>query len=196
MQSWEKFIDPQIMQDRLISSSLFIAAFESLKNSIVNRVKQFYQAGFGIGGDKLDPEYKTEVLARNSSLLYASLDWLKEHEAIDQNDIMCFDKVKLCRNRLSHTLFSMIGEDDMPDIKTQFEMLIALLRKVEVWWVVNVEIPCNPDFDNITEIDEDEIHPGPVWLMQMMVDIATGKTDYINQYREHFKSEPVDSGNG
>ncbi len=184
-QAWEKFLDPAVMQNRLISSSLFIAAFDSLKGSIVDRVKQFYQVGFGIGGDTLDPEYTLQVTSRNSSPLYASLDWLKEHDAISQQDIDAFNQVKACRNKLAHSLLSMIAEDAMPDLQGSFETLVALLRKIEVWWIVNVEIPTNPDFDGTEEIDEEGIIPGPCMSMQIMMDVATGKSDYLNQYREH-----------
>jgi hypothetical protein len=183
-EAWEKFLDPAVMQDRLISSSLFIAAFDSLKGSIVNRVKQFYQVGFGIGGDTLDPEYSAQVASRNSSPLYASLDWLKEHDAISQQDIDAFNEVKSCRNKLAHSLLSMIAEDAMPDLQSSFETLVALLRKVEVWWIVNVEIPTNPDFDGTEEIDEEGILPGPCMSMKIMMDVATGKSDYLNKYRE------------
>lgn len=131
-QTWEKFLEPAVMQDLLISSSLFIAAFESLKGSIVDRVKQFYQTGFGIGGETLDPEYSTEVASRNPSPLYASLDWLKELDAISQQDIDAFDQVKICRNKLAHSLLSMIAEDSMPDLQGSFETLVSLLRKIEV----------------------------------------------------------------
>jgi hypothetical protein len=183
-EAWEKFLDPAVMQDRLISSSLFIAAFDSLKGSIVNRVKQFYQVGFGIGGDTLDPEYSAQVASRNSSPLYASLDWLKEHDAISQQDIDAFNEVKSCRNKLAHSLLSMIAEDAMPDLQSSFETLVALLRKVEVWWIVNVEIPTNPDFDGTEEIAEEGILPGPCMSMKIMMDVATGKSDYLNKYRE------------
>ena len=186
-QAWERFLDPAVMQDRLISSSLFIAAFESLKGSIIDRVKQFYQVGFGIGGDTLDPEYQTQVASRNSSPLYASIDWLKEHDAISDEDIDLFNEVKLYRNRLAHSLLQMIADDDLEELHQRFESLISLLKKVEVWWVVNVEIPCNPDFDGGTEIDEEGIIPGPVWSMQLMMEVATGKSDYFEHYRQQTK---------
>ena len=79
----------------------------------------------------------------------------------------------------------MIAEDAMPDLQGSFETLVALLRKIEVWWIVNVEIPTNPNFDGTEEIDEDGIIPGPCMSMQIMMDVATGKSDYLNQYREH-----------
>jgi hypothetical protein len=181
--AWEKFLDPQTMQDRLISSSLFIAAFEGLKSSIVDRVKQFYQIGFGIGGDTLDPKYKSEVLSRNSSPLFASLNWLVEHDAITESDIELYNEVKACRNKLSHNLLQMIEEDDLPDISKHFESLFYLLKKIEVWWILSVEIPCNPDFDGDVEIDEEGILPGPVWMMKLMMDVATGNSDYLTELR-------------
>lgn len=183
-QAWEKFLDPAVMQNRLISSSLFIAAFDALKSSIVDRVKRFYQVGYGIGGDALDHEYITEVMSHNSSPVYASLAWLKKHDAISQQDIDAFNEVKGCRNSLAHSLLAMISEDSMPDLRSSFETVFGLLRKIEVWWIINVEIPTNPDFDGTEEIDEDGIQPGPCISMQIMMDVATGSSVYLNKYRE------------
>ena len=189
--AWENFLDPEVMQDRLISTSLYIAAFESLKSSIVDRVKQFYQVGFGLGGDTLDPEYAKDVTPRNRSPLYASLDWLIEHDAITDADVTSFNETKEYRNRLAHELLQMISDNELSDLEIRFHGLISLLRKIEVWWVVNVEIPCNPDFDGETEIDEDGIVPGPVWSMQLMRDVAMGKADYLESYREQWSEQAV-----
>ena len=40
----------------------------------------------------------------NRSPLYASLQWLKEHEAISDEDIVIFNEIKKRRNALAHEL--------------------------------------------------------------------------------------------
>jgi hypothetical protein len=44
-----------------------------------------------------------------------------------------------------------MGSKDSHHVE-RFHELVALLKKIEVWWVVNMEIPVNPDFDG-KEID-------------------------------------------
>lgn len=49
---------------------------------------------------------------------------------------------------------------------------------------MNVDIPLNPDLDGTEEIDEEGIIPGACLSMQIMMDVATGKADYLSKYRE------------
>lgn len=147
-EAWERFLNPEVLRAQIICASVYIAAFESLKESIVARIRGFYWIGFDEDGHKTDPGYKTEVLARNRSPVFASLDWLKERNAIDETDVEVFRAVKLCRNVLVHELISLLSEKGLPaDFNECFEKMVALHRKIELWWIMEVEIPTNPQFD-------------------------------------------------
>ena len=124
------------------------------------------------------------MLARNKSPLYASLDWLKGMGAIDDADLATFERVKGCRNTLAHELLSLLASRGLPaDYGQCFVDMVALLRKVEVWWIANVEIPTNPDFDG-EKIDEAGITPGPIMGMRILMDIAFGDEERSRFYYE------------
>ena len=193
--SWEDFLNPDVMRPRLISASLYIASFELLKDSIIGRIRSFFSHGFNEHGDSIDPEYESDVLCRNKSPLYASLDWLKEMRAIDDSDFSTFERIKNCRNHLAHQLYSVLGEQGLPsDFEKCFQDMVALLQKVELWWIVNVEMTINPDFDG-KEIDEAEIHPGPVMGLQLLCDIALGSDERSRFYYEEFRKRSKKEGN-
>lgn len=174
---------PAVMQERLISASLYVTAFELLKESIVGRLRSFYMVGFDIDGDVIDEKYETSVLSRNKSPLYASLDWLVENAVIDKNDLESFERIKTTRNSLAHELPSFVmGGEDIKHIE-RFQEVVTLLRKIEVWWVVILEIPTNPDFDG-KEIDEEGIVPGSLLMIQIMLDVVSGNETLLNHYRE------------
>jgi hypothetical protein len=102
----EDFLNPEILRSKLIVASIYIAAFELLKSTIIERIKTFYTLS---GLYKEDhPKYQSEVLSRNHSPVYASLDWLKESHAIDDNDMVVFDRVKKCRNDFAHAMTEML----------------------------------------------------------------------------------------
>ena len=61
--------------------------------------------------------------------------------------------------------------------------ITALLRKIELWWIVNVEIPINPDFDG-QEVNEEGITPGAVLSLQMLIQVASGNTELLEQWRK------------
>ena len=185
--SWEEFLNPEVTRPRLIAASLYIAGFEALKDSVVGRIRDFFWTGFDESGDKIDPEYQSDVLARNRSPVYASLDWLKGMNAIDDHDLETFDRVKACRNTLAHKLFSALGSEGLPaDFERCFTEMGALLRKIEMWWIMNVEIPTNPDYDG-SDIDESGIVPGPVMSMQLLLDIALGDDERSRFYYDEFR---------
>jgi hypothetical protein len=180
---WERFLDPDVVRPSLFLATMFITTFEILKDSIVDRIRDFYSIGLSPEGANVSPEYQREVLSRNKSPVYASLSWLQEHEAIVPEDVATFETLKSTRNLLAHQLFSVVTGQVESQHTQQFEQLVALLRKIEVWWVVNVEIPTNPDFDG-QGIDEAGIVPGAVLSLQMLIQVASGSTELLEQWRK------------
>ncbi|WKJ90820.1 hypothetical protein QZJ86_01400 [Methylomonas montana] len=179
---WERFLDPKVIGPSLFLATMFITTFEILKDSVVGRIRGFYMQGWDQNGPTVGPEYQGQVLARNKSTLYASLDWLREHEAIDEADLKTFESLKKTRNQLAHQLFNVVTGQVDSEHASQFPALVALLRKVEVWWVVNVEIPTDPDYDG-KDIDQAGIVPGAVLSLQMLIEVASGNTELLEQWR-------------
>jgi hypothetical protein len=63
-ENWERFLDPDVLRPSLLSATMFITAFEVLKDCIVDRVRGFYTLGWG---DKTatSHEYEQSVLVRD-----------------------------------------------------------------------------------------------------------------------------------
>ena len=180
---WERFLDPEVVGPSLFLATMFITTFEILKDSVVDRIRDFFTHGWDENGPSVGPEYQRDVMSRNKSPLYASFDWLQEQQAIDATDLEAFERLKKTRNLLAHQLFDVVtGQVDSEHV-AQFPVLVALLRKIEVWWVVNVEIPTNPGFAG-EDIDESGIVPGAVLSLQMLIEVASGNTELLDQYRK------------
>jgi len=181
-EQWEQLLTPAVMQERLISVSLYITAFELLKDSIIDRIRSLYMIGIDENGMVIDDKYEKVVLSRNKNPLQASLDWLTENQVIDADDIESFERIRTTRNLLAHELPAMVmGAKNLKHTE-RFQELVALLKKIEVWWVVNMEIPTNPDFDG-QEIDEEGIVPGPVLMIQMMLEVLSGNEELLKHYK-------------
>lgn len=180
---WERFLDPEILKPALFLDTMYITTFEILKNSIVDRIKDFYSIGWSLEGSTQSPEYQAKVLVRNKSSIYASLNWLREQEAISDDDLKTFELLKKTRNLLAHQLFEVVTGQAESNHTEQFPVLVELLRKIEVWWVVNVEIPTNPDYSD-TEIDEEGIVPGAILSLQMLLQVAGGSTELLEAWRK------------
>lgn len=188
--SLESLFDPDVLRPNLIVASLYIAAFEMLRSAIVERLRDFFLIGFDESvkendGWLVDPTYEARVLSRNRSPVHASLDWLKESKAIDDADIAAFERVKRCRNDVAHRLNKLLSEGLPPDLPARFSEIVALIDKIERWWIVNVEIPIDEDLDR-QEIDESKIVPGPIMALRLLIDVALGSEQdskfYLNEF--------------
>lgn len=64
--------------------------------------------------------------------------------------------------------------------------MVELLSKIECWWIVNIEIPANEDFDGV-EIDEAGTVPGRVMIVRILADLALGSDKEAKAYLGYFK---------
>lgn len=190
LDKWERFLTPEVLRANLIMASLYIAAFEMLKNTIIDRIRNYHIIGHDGNDWIIDQKYEESVLRRNRSPVYASLDWLKEMGAITDGDITVFARVKECRNELAHEITRMLMDGLPNNFSERFEELVALLEKIEKWWIVNVEIPINPDLaERGGEIDEQNIVPGPIICLHLMLKIALGSDEDAYSYIREFKRQ-------
>ncbi|QDU34798.1 hypothetical protein KS4_28730 [Poriferisphaera corsica] len=187
--SWERFLNPEILRNNLICASVYIASYEILKTAIISQIKSFFTHSYDESGAKISPEYKQHVLDKNRSTLHASLLWLKEMDAIDDEDISTFKKIKNCRNELSHCLYEMVSTDGLPENFVElYQLMIVLLTKIDQWWATEVLIPCDPIFDNET-IKKEEILTGNMMAIQLLLDIALNVDSDAHRYYDHFKQK-------
>ena len=135
---WERFLDPDVVRPSLFMATMFITTFEILKDSIVTRIRDFYSDGFNENGQTVSPQYEAKVMSRNKSAVYASLNWLHESQAIDDEDLKIFERLKKTRNLVAHQLFEVVTGQAESNHTADFPVLVELLRKIEVWWVVRV----------------------------------------------------------
>lgn len=171
--AWEQFLDPKILRNRLIAGALFIATYEMLKDRVVDGIKQFFCYGFDETGYLTDPRYETEVLGRHKKVTEASLLWLKDMGALDDDDIHTFRVLTNARNDLAHEMLAHLSGQKEIDLQSRFNELVALLRKIDVWWVVNVDIATDPNMAD-KEIDEEGIIPGSMMICRILMDVALG----------------------
>lgn len=183
---WLRFLDPENLKGNLMFASLYIAAYESFKDYIIDEVKSFYLKGFKDGHDLIDPKYDTHVKAKDKSVVKASLLWLLEREAIDANDILLFDDLRQYRNKLSHELMTLLFEGLPEELPAKFVQLLQVRIKIEKWWILNVEIPTNPEFESVDEINEDAIIAPSQMINKLIFDMLSGDEKTANYYRAEF----------
>ncbi|MCM2303074.1 MAG: hypothetical protein NDJ72_00105 [Elusimicrobia bacterium] len=190
--SWRLFLDPAELRTNLITASIYIAGFETLKSTITGRIRDFFWTGWDHKtGDIVSESYNTKVLDLDPKrrVYEASLAWLKQMSVIDDADLAKLKVVTDLRNEMAHKMVSIASEGVPAHCEQRLGDMIRLLHKIEVWWIRNVEMEINPDFCDPAAKDED-MHPGSVITLQMMTQIALGTEDeareplaeYIKRY--------------
>jgi hypothetical protein len=68
---------------------------------------------------------------------------------------------------------------------THFNNLIELQIKIDRWWLFEIEIPTNPDFDG-SEIDLDNTMTGSQMMFKLIGDLLSDDEKTSNYYKDEF----------
>lgn len=195
--AWKAFLNPEIVRTKLISAGLFLVAHEMLIDSIKRHPLSFFANRWTADGPEPSESYAARVLALDpkggGDALRGSIAWLKNADAITSEDESDIRKVTDARNEVAHELSAMVSGSKPPDFANHFATLMALLQKIEKWWIVNVEMATDPDFDG-QEIDEDGIISGPSWSMQILAKVALGDGDEAWELHREFVKQTSKGG--
>jgi hypothetical protein len=163
LKDWEKFLDTDKVKSNLVRASLYLLSYEMLKNSIVDKIKDFYCTGFVDGKDIYSEDYNTKVVHRKiegkQNIFLSSLHWLEEHGTISKEEMTEISAIREFRNTVAHEIDKFITDSDYNLDETKQKRIFELIRKIEVWWIQEVELPTEPDYDG-KEINDDEIIAG------------------------------------
>lgn len=138
----------------------------------------FFADGFTRNGDPVpSTAYREKVLALDPKgkcdPVRGGIEWLKHLSVIDETDEAAIREVKEARNLMAHELGEIVMGDRMPDLSELFPKLASLIRKIERWWIVHVDVPTNPEFDG-KDVDEESVTSGPEIAMSVLWDLAMG----------------------
>ena len=197
VQQWTNFMDPDRLKPNLELIALYITLYEMLEDTIINKPRDFYSVV-----DVLDEKgYNADVLSlydpgccplirKGNKVLISSLLWWRKFEAMTDGDIKAFSKCKIRRNELTHEMFSSLAKGLDETFMEDFYKMYTLFCKIERWWILEIEIPTNPDFDDKdpADIDEDGVISGNMIVLSMVLDIVTsGSNKYYEAACKKFK---------
>jgi hypothetical protein len=170
IKAWEKFLDPQKLKRSLIEASIFITAYELLKEEIVDRPKSFFIYG---GEDQPENrlEYEKEVKAlHKKDTFIASCLWLQNQGAITSREVELILQIREHRNAIAHGLPKLIATTELQVDKRLLECLNELATKISRWWALEVDVPTNPDFDHV-EVKDENVQTGLMMFMQVVMKV-------------------------
>lgn len=193
--SWDRFLNPETLKQSLIEASVFLTAYEMFRQSVIENLRSFFSDGFTDGKWVPSASYKSKVLdLYPRDVFHASCIWFQQSGAIDQSDLDTIQRIRDHRNALAHELPKFISSVDHGVEGQLLAALFAIVTKVDRWWIAEVEIPTNPDFDNADpdSIAHDKIQSGNMIMMQLILSVFFGDESYMadiyKQFREQSKT--------
>lgn len=170
-----KFLNPNAIKSNLILSALYLAAYELLKDAIIGNIRGFFSFEYKDGKAVPDQQYTKEVIEVHKDAFYASCLWLNRNNVITEIEVKEIDIIRKHRNQIAHELPKLLCDADLNLNIEYFLRMSELLKKIEVWWVKNIDIPANSDFDGV-EVDEKDIEPGRVIALEYIISVV--RADY------------------
>ncbi len=173
--SWDKFLKPESLRGSLILASLFIASYETLKDSIIDQLRSFYTHGWDENGPIVSESYEAKVLSLDSKKnpLRGSIAWLKNSHVIDEQDVQTISNLTKHRNEVTHELPKYIAEVGNEVRPAALSEILDLVTKIDRWWIVNVELEIQDEIDP-SKVNASEITSGNMLFLRLMIGIATG----------------------
>ena len=149
----KKFLNPERVKSNLVLSSLYLSAYELLKSAIVGNIENFFTFGFDADGKPIvDKQYDEEIRKVNRDSLRASCFWVEKNGAVSHDEVEQIFQLRNHRNQIAHELPRLLIDSELNLNVDYFVRVRRLLEKVEVWWILNFEMPVNSDFTDLCMI--------------------------------------------
>lgn len=181
---WEDFLNPDAVRRRFATAGLYLVAHEMLLASIKEPILEFFsnkwskEKGWHLSDKYMPEKYSREVLALDpkgkEDSLRGSSKWLEKMEVIDANDLKIIEELTHARNIFAHELRNVVSAGEMPEFEKLFPKIVALVTKIDRWWVINVEMAVDDQWAD-EEVDPQNVTPGTTLLLQVLERVALGE---------------------
>ncbi len=99
----------------------------------------------------------------------ASFKWFIMVGAVSDEDYLSFNKLRKFRNKIVHELMLCLSEG-FSDYEVKYLVeLIGIYRKIEKWWINEVEIPTSGDIHG--PYDSEDVISGQGLILEVIQDI-------------------------
>ena len=171
----ENVMTPENLQFTVSFTSLFVLVFECFKDMVIDRPKEFFcTEKIEFKEDKIvyyeTEKYKREVRKLANKPFEASLRWFANHKVITEFDVNKALSIELHRHSFVHELYNVVHNGISDDDIKLLADLISIYRKIDSWWIYNVEI----DWDEIKDpnnVKQDECISGSLMMIDVMINI-------------------------
>lgn len=166
-------LDEKRLKPNIHFASLYVLYYECLKDSLIELPKSFFCNDTEIKDGNIivhEPEeYKENVRKLDDHIENASFKWFIMVGAVSDEDYLSFNKLRKFRNKIVHELMLCLSEG-FSDYEVKYLVeLIGIYRKIEKWWINEVEIPTSGDIHG--PYDLENVISGQGLILEIIQDI-------------------------
>ncbi|MDU5373469.1 hypothetical protein [Anaerococcus vaginalis] len=166
-------LDEKRLKPNIHFASLCVLYYECLKDSLIELPKSFFCNDTEIKDGNIivheSEEYKENVRKLDDHIENASFKWFIMVGAVSDEDYLSFNKLRKFRNKIVHELMLCLSES-FSDYEVKYLVeLIGIYRKIEKWWINEVEIPTSGDIHG--PYDLENVISGQGLILEIIQDI-------------------------
>lgn len=175
-QEFEKILnilDAERLKSNIHFASLYVLYYECLKDSLVDLPKSFFCNHMEFKDGNMivheSEEYKNEVRKLDKHIDNASFKWFVSAGAVSEEEYSTFKKLRKFRNKIVHELLFNLNKGFTKDEVNYLVELIVIYRKIEKWWINEIEIPISGDISG--PYDSENVISGQGLILEIIQDI-------------------------
>lgn len=149
--SWfDNVIDKGTLTENLTFAGVFIAYFERLQQTATENLKSFFlDSGTNVLDEGTSSDsFKQHVLSLKKRMHDSVFQWFVNMNAIDEEDYRIISEARMRRNYIAHHMDTFLLSGKTENDLRLFSKLILIYRKLDRWWINEIEIPTSMDFDH------------------------------------------------
>ena len=191
---WEGILNPIKLKTTLIKAGIYLVSYETLKNTIVDKLKDLYSIRWeydehtGKIISVQSPDFKNKVISLYpKDEFQACCLWFYNRNAINENDLENIALIRRQRNIIAHELEKFITAE-LNINEERLKSLVSISNKIDRWWLKEVELPTDPDFnpDELKQIDWDAATGGNSFLLEILETVFNGDDETLKKIHSLF----------
>jgi hypothetical protein len=191
------FAYPEHVNRRLHQVSLYLVAWETLRSSVLDRVRGFYtdRWSFDDNGKMVgepSAEYRERVISKNpKDEFHAACLWLKELKAFNDGDLDIIGLARRHRNQITHGIVDFITTGEQEISRDVLHGIYGIVKKLDIWWLTEIDMATQDDWteEDCKAAREGKAIGGYSMLLELILPIFDGNFDNLldlqNAYKKH-----------
>ncbi len=171
--------------------AMYLLIYERFKNKFVEELKYFL-CDISVNNGKLKLketlEYQKMKSNKNNkgNIFINTMEWFKNYKVITQEECDLILSAREDRNLIGHELLDLLSNPVKEKMLYNFISFVNIFKKMDKWWINNIEIPIAGD-EIPLNYDSEGVISGDFLLCDILMDTIYGEEIYKKEIEKIIK---------